>query len=125
MFGGSSFNVMFYLVFFIIIVTLVINLGKNLIQWNKNNQSPRLNVRAKVVGKRVNVNHYHHANAGDASGAHGFHTSSSTRYYVTFEVESKDRLELEVNGSEYGMLIEQDEGMLCFQGTRYLSFTRD
>ena len=65
-----------------------------------------------------------HANAGDMSGAHGFHTTSSTTYYVTFQVESGDRMELHVSGSEYGMLAEGDTGRLTFQGTRYLSFER-
>ena len=52
------------------------------------------------------------------------HTSTSTHYYVTFQVESGDRFELGVNGSDYGMLVEGDEGMLTFQGTRFLSFER-
>lgn len=50
--------------------------------------------------------------------------STSTSYYVTFEVESGDRMELHVSGSEYGMLAEGDYGQLTFQGTRYLDFVR-
>lgn len=49
---------------------------------------------------------------------------SSTRYYVTFQVDSGDRMELPMTGSEYGMLAEGDVGKLTFQGTRYLSFER-
>ena len=52
------------------------------------------------------------------------HTTHSTWYYVTFEVESGDRIELGVNGTEYGMLVEGDYGKLSFQGTRYLGFER-
>ncbi len=92
--------------------------------WNKNNHSPRLSVNAKVVSKRMEVSHHHHANAGDISGAHGYTHSSSTWYYVTFQVDSGDRMEFAVNGREYGMLVEGDEGLLSFQGTRYLSFER-
>lgn len=44
--------------------------------------------------------------------------------YVTFQVESGDRMELNVSGTEYGMLIEGDYGELTFQGTRYLGFVR-
>ena len=44
--------------------------------------------------------------------------------YVTFEVESGDRMEMNVRGSEYGMLAEGDVGKLTFQGTRYLNFER-
>ena len=50
---------------------------------------------------------------------------ASTSYYVTFQVESGDRIELGVSGMEYGMLIEGDTGRLSFQGTRYLSFERE
>jgi hypothetical protein len=43
---------------------------------------------------------------------------------VTFQVDSGDRMELSVSGSEYGMLVDGDRGKLSFQGTRYLSFER-
>lgn len=52
------------------------------------------------------------------------HTTYSTSYFVTFQVESGDRMELHVAGHEYGMLIEGDRGKLTFQGTRYLGFER-
>ena len=44
--------------------------------------------------------------------------------YVTFQVESGDRIEFIVTGSEYGMLAEGDRGKLSFQGTRYFSYER-
>ena len=68
---------------------------------------------------RDRVHAYHHAGTGGAG-----HTGSSTDYYVTFQVESGDRMEFAVSGSEYGMLAEGDQGTLTFQGTRYLSFER-
>ena len=52
------------------------------------------------------------------------HTSHSTTYYVTFQVESGDRMELHVTGQEFGLLVEGDQGKLTFQGTRYLGFER-
>lgn len=52
------------------------------------------------------------------------HTSSSTVYYATFEVESGDRMEFGVPNKEYGLLVEGDRGRLTFQGTRYLGFER-
>ena len=88
-------------------------------KWNKNNQSPRLTVEARVVTKREDVGVHHH---NDANGT--MHTTHSTWYYVTFEVESGDRMEFNVTGNEYGMLIEGDAGKLTFQGTRYLGFER-
>lgn len=53
------------------------------------------------------------------------HTSSSTTYYVTFEVKSGNRIELIVSGQEFGMLVEGDCGELTFQGTRYKAFERN
>ena len=117
----TLFEFMFpMMVFGMIIFQFVTGIGT----WHKNNQSPRLSVSATIVAKRENITHYGHANAGDLSGAHGFHSTSSTSYYITFQVESGDRMELQVSGREYGMLAEGDIGKLTFQGTRYLSFER-
>ena len=102
------FPVMFLLVFGMFIVTLL----RGLKTWHTNNNSPRLTVRAAVVTKRQNTSYHSHPAAGDASGAHGFHSSSHTTYYVTFQVESGDRMEFAVTGREYGMLAEGDRGQL-------------
>lgn len=106
---GVMFMLMFILVFGIFIVTIIRGIG----QWNKNNNSPRLTVPASVVSKQMNVSHHH-----------DHHTHHSTSYYVTFQVNSGDRMELHMTGQEYGMLVEGDKGNLTFQGTRYLSFER-
>lgn len=98
---------------------------KGIATWFKNNNSPRLTVSARIVAKRQNTTHNNQPNSGDISGAHGFHTISSTSYYVTFQVDSGDRIELSVSGSEYGVLAEGDKGQLTFQGTRYLTFDRE
>ncbi|WP_417293588.1 DUF2500 domain-containing protein [Dysosmobacter sp.] len=101
--------VMFVLVFGIIIVTMVRGVG----EWNKNNHSPKLTVPVTVVAKRSDVDR----------GIETMHTFTS--YYVTFQVESGDRMEFEVSDMEYGMLAEGDSGELTFQGTRYLNFQRN
>lgn len=122
-YGFGGFNAMMIIplfVFGLVIAIFVVVIVKGVGQWNRNNHSPRLTVPALVVTKRTNVSHHHHA--GDMGAMHG---TSSTSYYVTFQVESGDRLELHVSGPEYGMLAEGDRGMLSFQGTRYLSFERD
>lgn len=121
----NVFPLMFGIIFIIVIGMFVVTAVRGIGEWNKNNNSPRLTVAATVVAKRQNVSHSHHANAGDMSGAHGYHTSTHTTYYVTFQVESGDRMELAVSGSEYGMLAEGDQGQLSFQGTRYLGFSRE
>ena len=77
-----------------------------------------------MVAKRTNVSRHHTANAGDMTGAHGYTSTSATTYYVTFQVESGDRMELRLSGTEYGQLAEGDTGKLSFQGTRYLGFER-
>ena len=90
-------------------------------QWNKNNHSPRLSVHAKVISKYTNVSHHRHQHGHN----HMSHTSTSTSYYVVFEVDSGDRMEFHVARQEFGLLVEGDEGMLTFQGTRYLGFERN
>ncbi|MCI9467692.1 MAG: DUF2500 domain-containing protein [Oscillospiraceae bacterium] len=120
----SIVPVFIFIIFAIVIVGIITTAVRGVSQWSKNNASPRLTVEAAVVGKRIDVTHHQHANAGDQTGAHGYHTTSSTSYYVTFQVESGDRMEFSVSGAEYGMLIEGDRGRLSFQGTRYLGFER-
>ena len=115
MFG--MFGIMFTLVFLLVMGVFVTTAVRGLRQWNRNNHSPRLTVPATVVAKRTNVSHHHHS-----AGVH--HTTHSTTYYVTFQVESGDRMELHMTGPEFGMLVEGDKGMLRFQGTRYLGFQR-
>jgi len=120
----ALFPIFFIAVFAFVIITFIVTFVRGIGQWNRNNHSPQLTVEATVVTKRVNVSHTQHANAGDHTGAHGYHTSSSTSYYVTFQVESGDRMEFAVDGMEYGILVEGDRGRLTFQGTRYLGFER-
>ena len=119
---GTGFNIMgvFVTVIFVVVFGLFIVVAvKGISQWNKNNHSPRLTVPATIVAKRTNVSHHHHHGG---TGMH--HRTHSTTYYVTFQVESGDRMELHVAGHEFGMLIEGDRGNLTFQGTRYLGFER-
>ncbi|MEK4129513.1 DUF2500 domain-containing protein [Solibacillus sp. FSL W8-0474] len=106
-FGDIMFSI-FPIFFGIIFIAIIFILISNIKEGIKNNNSPLLTVPAEVVSKRIHVQ-------GD---------NSQTTYYVTFEVQSGDRMELKVKGNEYGMLVEQDLGLLSFQGTRYISFER-
>ena len=117
--GFGFFGIMFTLVFVMVFGMFIFIAVKGISQWNKNNHSPRLTVPATIVAKRTNVSRHHHHGG---SGMH--HTTHSTTYYVTFQVESGDRMELHVAGHEFGLLIEGDRGNLTFQGTRYLGFER-
>lgn len=118
-FGFVLFRIMFILAFVLVIGMFLVFAVKGIAQWNQNNHSPRLTVPAVIVAKRTNVTRHHH---GGADGHHHHHTSTS--YYVTFQFGGGDRMELLVSGSEYGILVEGDQGDLSFQGTRYLGFER-
>ena len=116
-FGFGLFGIIFLLMSLMVTGVFVFVFVKLISQWNKNNHSPRLTVPATVVAKRTNVSHHH-------GGTNNMHHSTSTSYYVTFQVDSGDRMELHMSGQEYGLLIEGDRGQLTFQGTRYLGFER-
>ena len=123
-YGFGMFNIFFTITFVLVIVcfiTVFVLLVKSLIGSHSNRKAPRLTIPATVVTKRVSVSHYSGTNAGNVTQ---FHSSSSTRYFVTFEVESGDRIELSASGEEYGMLAEGDIGMLTFKGTDLISFDR-
>lgn len=107
------------LVFIIIIGAILVNATRGINQWRKNEQSPRLSVRANVKAKRLDVRRHSHHNDNNLQTS-----STTTYYYVTFEFESGDRLEFRVSGKDYGQLVEGDSGILTFQGTRFLGYER-
>lgn len=106
------FGVIWVMMALLIVSFIVVVIVKSIGEWNRNNNSPRLTVPAVVVAKRMKV-----------SGGSGDHMSS-TSYYATFQVESGDRMELHMSGTEYGLLAEGDRGSLTFQGSRYIEFKR-
>ena len=118
-FGFQIHQIMFLIVFGIAMSSVLMTTIRSMKEWNKNNHSPRLTVPVIVVTKRTDVSRRRHRGA---NGHHHHHTS--TTYYATFEVESGDRMELQLEGFEYGLLVEGDKGKLSFQGTRYLGFER-
>lgn len=114
LFGFDMFSIIFSIMFMLVISMFIFVFIKGIFQWNKNNHSPRLTVPVTVVAKRTNVSHHN-------GGTNGY-SHTTTTYYVTFQVESGDRMELCVGGQEYGRIVEGDVGNLTFQGTRYLGF---
>ena len=107
--------------FIFILGAVIISIAKGTSQWANNNKQPILDIDCKVISKRIDV--AKHAGHHDTNG-HYVGGGSSTYYYVTFEFDSKDRMEFKVSGTQYGLLIEGDCGKLKFQGTRFLDFTR-
>ena len=116
----AMYSVMFSLASLVILGLIVVTAVRGILQWNKNNHAPRLTVPAAIVDKRTHVTTHHHTTAG---GHHHHHLSTS--YYVTFQVDSGDCMEFQVEGTEYGLLIQGTRGALSFQGTRFLGFTRE
>ena len=110
------FTVFFFIAFFSVLGLIVSQVVRGIKRERDNDRSPRLTVEAKVVTKRTSF----YRSAGDSHHAGHGHTT----YFVTFQVQSGDRMELSVTGPEYGMLVEGDFGDLTFQGTRYLGFAR-
>ena len=119
-FSGDGFISIFFLLFIVAFVAILgmilVTFVRELSQRNRNNHSPRLTVEAAVVAKRQSFSS--HRSGGE------LHTTTSTRYFATFQVESGDRMELQLAGNEYGLLVEGDKGKLSFQGTRFLGFER-
>ena len=117
---GAVFPIVFIAVFGLVLFTIISNLVGNAKRERKNDASPRVTVQAKVVSKRMQVGENRHRNGNDDM----MHSYTYSKYFVTFEFESGDRLEMPVDGSDYGLLVEGDQGRLTFQGTRYLGFQR-
>ena len=108
--GVGGFEIFFILLAVIVIGVFIASIVKGASQWSRNNNSPDVTENATVVAKRTEVWGHEHAH---------------THYYVTFQLENGERLELPVKGTEYGMLSESDHGRLSHQGTRYHGFQRD
>lgn len=119
--GSDSFTTVFNILITVFFVILVGAIGYGLFVWIRNNNSPRETVSARVVTKRIKVSGSGHSLGGHTTTVH---SSTFTRYFVTFELENGKRLEFHVKGAESGMLAEGDTGTLTYQGSRYLGFDR-
>lgn len=117
---AGFFTLTFICFFGFFIYTMIAQARRASKQRRMDDAAPRLTVEARVVTKRTEVDSHRHHN----SATHTGYTSYSTNYYATFQFESGDRLELAVNGLDYGMLVEGDHGQLSFQGSRFLGFMR-
>ena len=81
---------------------------------HRNDHAPRISVPACVVAKRIAVSRSRNTSA-----------LNMTSYYVTFELENRERMELYVHGHEYGLLIKGDRGILTFKGNEFIDFRRN
>ena len=114
----TVFPLLFLIVFIFILSTIIGSFVSRAKRERKNDASPRVTAGARVVSKRMQVGQNRRSNDDM------MHSYTYSKYFVTFEFDSGDRLELPVDGSDYGLLVEGDRGKLTFQGTRYLGFQR-
>ncbi|WP_051541946.1 DUF2500 domain-containing protein [Clostridium lundense] len=106
----------FPIIFFIIFGFMVFSMIKSYV---KNSQAPIITVESKIIGKRTNVSHHTHNDANN-----NISHSTSTTYYITFQTEHGERLELSLSGRMYGLLAEGDVGDLTYQGEWFKDFKR-
>lgn len=105
------FPILFIFVFAGIFLTLI----KVLKQWNYNNTQPEIRVSAKLITKttkEIQQKRKHYI------------MPSPTSYSLTFEVESGESIELRVDGLTYRKFIENEIGILTYQGNRFIHFER-
>lgn len=110
------FSIVFTVITILIICVFIAIVVMAIRKCIKINNSPRLNSQAKVISKRTALSCY--ANTSNIVN------SANSTYYVTFEFDSGDNYELSVTEQEYESLSEGESGIVCFQGTRFLSFER-
>ena len=119
----SVFPILFGLVFCLVMGMFIYAIVHNVKEKRANDAAPVLTVEALVKTKRMDT--YHTSPTYDGDGHRTSSGSYHTSYYATFEVESGDRLELQVSDYEYGQLAEGDRGKLPFQRKRFLQFERE
>lgn len=86
---------------------------KSISGWAYNQSQPQISSKATLIAKRMNV-----------SGGGG-NSSTFTKYYLSFEFEDGNRKEFKVNGKDYGLLREDDQGTLISQGNSFVTFERN
>ena len=86
-----------------------------LMGWFRNSRSPKITVPALVAAKRTRIIHL---------GSRGKGASNKTVFYVYFELQNSDSLELLVSNGQFERLTEGDRGQLTFQGTWFIDFQK-
>lgn len=107
---GSGLDILCFVVFFLALSALVVYLFQHFTQWQRDRMAPRLSVGADVVSKRSD----RFIPTDDAP--------PNGDYFVTFEMEGGDRMELKLPGRDFWRIAEGDFGKLTFQGSRYIAF---
>ena len=119
----SVFPILFGLVFCLVIGVFIYAIVNGVKEKRANDAATVLTVEAVVKTKRMDT--YHSSPTYDGEGHRTSSGTYHTTYYATFEVESGDRLELQVSDYEYGQLAEGDRGKLTFQRKRFMKYERE
>lgn len=85
-------------------------------QWMSDNAAPVETFEARIIAKRDKITRG--TSTPNTSGA-TFHS-----YFATFEYSNGQRKEFGIKESDFGVLMEGDNGTLTFQGSRFNSFQR-
>lgn len=104
-----GFFVFFAIMFMGVFGSVIAIIIRKVTEEVNNSSQPEEKLPAVVVSKRMHMTGGEHA---------------STFYYATFEFEDDRRMELVMNGTQYGILAEGDRGILRKKGTRFVAFTR-
>ena len=96
----------FIIALFIIFISII---SIKIIKFFKNENSPVINTRAFVSDKK----RYSHIDANNVT---------HTDYYIIFTLDSNDTIKFRVHNGIYRQLECGYNGILTFQGTRFLKF---
>lgn len=119
-------NLTFYIfLFMLFLFFLVVSLGfltalfDNCKIWTYGGGKPIITVNSKVINKRVRT--FHDTQSyGDMIPSYNYITS----YYVTFEMESEEKLEFSITDVEFENIAIGDTGKLSYQGSKFLAFEK-
>lgn len=117
---GSSAN--FYTISFIVMFSIIIGLSLIIVvrQWWKNKHSPLIVTQSTISGKRIEEHYIRSKQSDDL----GYRTRKVLIYYITFNLEGGEHIELRTNESVYSDLKNGDCGKLTFKGSKYIGFVK-
>jgi len=110
--GTEIFTVLAGAVSVLVLVLIAAVWVKLFLQWRANEAAPVVRVDAMVVSSRKRVGRRRRAGVDPST------------YMVTFEEPSGERIELQIRGQYMADLTEGVQGLLTYQGTRFLGFVR-
>lgn len=107
---NSSHDVIQLIIILFAIILLFVSIIRMIKSKGNNKKFPVQSCVVTVVSKRIQQITF----SGDGI----------TKYYSTFQLENKKRIELQLSGEDYGLLAEGDYGKLMYQGNRFINFER-